>query len=81
MFFHTHLRRRFSPGVGYSVRTLAQSHSSSSATSCANPVNTPWPISERAIRITTVSSGCTTTQALSSGSPGRGPTGRLRSHT
>ena len=46
--------RGSAPGVGYSVVTLAQSHSSSSATSCARPVSVPWPISERAMRMTTV---------------------------
>ena len=61
------LRARFWPGVGYSVRTRAQSQSSSSATSCARPVSVPWPISERAMRTITVSSLCTTTQALISG--------------
>ncbi len=30
----------------------------------------PWPISERAMRITTVSSGFTTTQAFTSGARG-----------
>src|SRR6185312_5412530 len=53
----TRFRRTFSPGVGYSVVTLLQSHSSSSATSWASPVSVPCPISERAIRITTRSSG------------------------
>src|ERR1700712_2735595 len=63
------LRATLWPGVGYSVVTLDQSHSSSSATSCARPVRVPWPISERAMRITTVSSGRITTQALTSGEP------------
>src|ERR1700730_9717628 len=63
------LRARFWPGVGYSVLTFFQSHSSSSATSWARPVNVPWPISERAMRMTTVSSGRITTQALTSGEP------------
>src|SRR3954447_26797197 len=63
----TRLRAAFSPGVGNSVVTRDQSHSSSSATSCASPVSEPWPISERAMRITTVSSGLMTTQALISG--------------
>ena len=63
----TRLRATFSPGVGYSVVTFDQSHSSSSATSWARPVSVPWPISERAMRITTVSSGLITTQALISG--------------
>src|SRR5712691_965231 len=66
-FPQTRLRVRFSPGVGYSVVTFDQLHSSSSATSCARPVSVPWPISERAIRITTVSSGRMTTQAFTSG--------------
>src|SRR4029450_12047567 len=66
----TRLRARFWPGVGYSVVTFAQLHSSSSATSCASPVSDPCPISERAIRITTLSSGFTTTQALISGDAG-----------
>src|SRR5688572_30751175 len=66
---HARPRARFWPGVGYSVVTFAQSQSSSSATSWARPVSVPWPISERAMRITTVSSGCTTTQALISGVP------------
>src|SRR6266403_3373463 len=67
--FHTRLRARFCPGVGYSGVTFDQSHSSSSATSWARPVSVPWPISERAMRMTTVSSGRTTTQALTSGEP------------
>jgi uncharacterized repeat protein (TIGR04138 family) len=66
---HTRFRARFCPGVGYSVVTLAQSHSSSSATSWARPVTVPWPMSMRAMRMTTVSSGFTTTQALISGVP------------
>src|SRR5262249_36841927 len=60
-------RATLSPGVGYSVVTFDQSHSSSSATICASPVSVPWPISERAMRMTTVSSGRMTTQALTSG--------------
>src|SRR5262245_53995088 len=81
---HTRLRATFWPGVGYSVVTFDQSHSSSSATSCARPVSEPWPISERAMRMTTVSSGRITTQALISGEPSaarmtRGPpNGRSR---
>src|SRR5882724_12470359 len=63
----TRLRATFWPGVGYSVITFDQSHSSSSATSWARPVKVPWPISDRAIRITTVSSGRMTTQAFTSG--------------
>src|ERR1700704_1453324 len=63
------LRATLWPGVGYSVVTFDQSHSSSSATSWARPVRVPWPISERAMRITTVSSGRITTQALISGEP------------
>src|SRR5215471_7924868 len=66
---HTRLRATFWPGVGYSVVTFDQSHSSSSATSWASPVSEPWPISDRAIRMTTVSSGRITTHALISGEP------------
>src|SRR2546427_9276478 len=62
----TRLRARFCPGVIDSVETLLQSHSSSSATSWARPVSVPWPISERAMRITQVSSGLTTTHAPTS---------------
>src|SRR6185436_6173275 len=61
---HTRWRARFWPGVIESVVTFFQSHSSSSATSWARPVRVPCPISERAMRITQVSSGFTTTQAL-----------------
>src|SRR5579862_18195 len=63
------LRATLVPGVGYSQVTLLQLHSSSSATICARPVSEPWPISERAMRITTVSSGRITTQAPISGEP------------
>src|SRR3954462_4641954 len=63
------LRARLVPGVICSVVTFDQSHSSSSETSWARPVIVPWPISERATRITTVSSGRMTTQALISGVP------------
>src|SRR3984893_3446368 len=63
------LRATFCPGVGYSVVTFDQSHSSSSATNWARPVRVPWPISDRAMRMTTVSSGRITTQALTSGEP------------
>src|SRR5712691_8386482 len=66
---HTRLRARFCPGKTCSVATFDQSHSSSSATSWARPVSVPCPISERAMRITTVSSGRITTQALTSGVP------------
>ena len=66
---HTRLRATLWPGVGYSVVTFDQSHSSSSATICARPVSVPCPISERATRITTVSSGRITTQAVISGEP------------
>ena len=65
----TRLRATLCPGVGYSVVTFDQSQSSSSATSWASPVRVPWPISERATRMTTVSSGRITTQALTSGVP------------
>src|SRR5712671_2314435 len=66
---HARLRATLWPGVGYSVVTFDQSHSSSSATSWARPVRLPWPISDRAMRMTTVSSGRITTQALISGEP------------
>src|SRR5262249_36839275 len=62
----TRLCARFLPGKTCSVATLFQSHSSSSATSWARPVSVPCPISLRAMRTTQVSSGRTTTQALSS---------------
>ena len=54
-------------GIKFSTFTFDQSHSSSSATSCARPVSEPCPISERAMRTITVSSGFTTTQAVISG--------------
>src|SRR6185436_4574620 len=57
---------RFCPAVMDSVLIFFQSHSSSSATSCARPVRVPWPISERAMRMTQVSSGLTTTQMFTS---------------
>jgi hypothetical protein len=38
---HTRLRATLWPGVGYSVVTFAQSHSSSSATNWARPVSVP----------------------------------------
>src|SRR5216683_3417072 len=63
------LRATLWPGLGNSVVTFDQSHSSSSATSWARPVRVPCPISERAMRMTTVSSGRITTQALTSGEP------------
>src|SRR5213594_2131436 len=66
---HGRLRATDWPGVGYSVVTFVQSASSSSATICARPVSVPSPISERATRTTTVSSGRMTTHALISGEP------------
>src|SRR5881396_1892014 len=66
---HARLRFTLWPGVGYSVFTFDQSHSSSSATICARPVSVPCPISERAMRMTTVSSGRMTTHAVTSGEP------------
>src|SRR6202171_2470934 len=60
------LRAMLVPGVGYSQVTLFQSHSSSSATNWARPVREPWPISERAMRTTTVSLGRITTQTVTS---------------
>src|SRR5436190_19055935 len=80
---HGRLRATDWPGVGYSVVTFVQSASSSSATICARPVSVPCPISERAMRTTTVSSGRMTTQALTSGEPSAarttfGPNGTLK---
>src|SRR5580704_978500 len=80
---HTRLRATFWPGVGNSVVTFDQSALSSSATSWARPVSVPWPISERAIRMTTVSSGLITTQASTSGGMSAArttsaPNGRLK---
>src|SRR5258708_22168529 len=77
---HARLRATLWPGVGYSVVTFDQSHSSSSAHICARPVKVPCPISERAMRMTTVSSGRMTTHAVTSGEPSaaratRGPNG------
>src|SRR5882762_3782151 len=77
------LRFRLSPGVGYSMRTLDQLHSSSSATSCARPVIVPCPISERTTRMLTVSSGAIATQTPISGEPSCaratvGPKGRRK---
>src|SRR5215470_18029137 len=66
---HTRLRATLWPGAGYSVVTFVQSHSSSSAAIWASPVMVPWPISDRATLITTVSSGLMTTHALISGEP------------
>src|SRR5947209_4902291 len=63
------LRLTLSPGVGYSILTFDQSHSSSSATSCASPVIVPCPISERTTRMLTVSSGPIATQTPTSGEP------------
>src|SRR5215831_2067256 len=48
----------------YCGRTLLQSHCNSSHTIMALEVHTPWPSSVWAMRIVTVSSGATTTQAL-----------------
>jgi hypothetical protein len=69
----TRCRLRFSAGAANSGFTRRQSHSSSSATSMGSAVKMPWPISERATRMTTVSSGQITIQALTSGaaSPAR----------
>src|SRR5438477_2208308 len=75
------LRFTLSPGVGYSILTLDQLHSSSSATSCARPVIVPCPISERTTRMLTVSSGPIATQTPTPGEPScaratAGPNGR-----
>src|SRR6266851_2057808 len=63
------LRATLWPGVGYSITTLFQSQSSSSATSWARPVTVPWPISARTTRMTVVLSGRITTQTVISGEP------------
>src|SRR5258708_7963617 len=60
----TRLRARFWPGKTCSVATFFQSHSSSSATSCARPVSVPCPLSERAMRPTQVLSALTATEML-----------------
>src|SRR5512142_1380674 len=65
------LRRTCSLGEANSVETLCQSQPNSSATNWARPVMLPCPISERAMRITTRSSGWITIQWVTSGpSPG-----------
>src|SRR5438094_393391 len=51
------LRATLWPGVGYSISTLLQSQSSSSAMSWARPVIVPWPISARTARMRVVLSG------------------------
>ena len=81
---HARLRATLWPGVGYSITTLFQSHSSSSATSCTRPVIVPWPISARTTRTTVVLSGRITTQTVISGEPSAarttaGPKGGRRS--
>src|SRR5258706_10554735 len=78
------LRATLWPGVGYSISTLFQSHSSSSAMSCARPVIVPWPISARTARIRVVLSGRIATQTVISGDPSAarttaGPKGGRRS--
>src|SRR5215472_141693 len=67
MLPQTRLRATFCPGVGNSVETFDQSQPSSSAVSWARPVSVPWPISDLAMRMTTLSSGLITAQALTSG--------------
>src|SRR5262249_15167719 len=64
---HTRPRARFSCGPANSVRTLLQSHSSSSATSIASAVRTPCPISDLAILMVTSSFGAMTIHAVISG--------------
>src|SRR5947209_8003213 len=63
------LLARLRDGLIPSLVTFFQSHSSSSATSWARPVSVPWPISERAMRMTQVSSGLIATQMLTSVAP------------
>ena len=60
------LRRTCSFTSAYSGLTLLQSHCNSSATSMGKPVKLPWPISERAMRMITVSSGSMTIQCVTS---------------
>ncbi len=64
MLPQTRLRLRFSCGGANSAFTLLQSHSSSSATSIGRAVKLPWPISDLATRMITVSSGSITIQAV-----------------
>jgi len=64
---HTRLRATFWPAVGNSYLTFDHSHSSSSATIWQKARQCALAISERATRMVTVSSECTTTQALTSG--------------
>src|SRR5262245_44521162 len=66
---HTRLRATLSPGVGYSITTLFQSASSSSATSWARPVIVPCPISARTTRMAVTLLGRITTQTVISGEP------------
>src|SRR5258708_9249961 len=78
------LRATLWPGVGYSMSTLFQAESSSSAMSCARPVIVPWPISARTARIRVVLSGRIATQTVISGDPSAarttaGPKGGRRS--
>src|SRR6185437_7889201 len=61
------LRRRFSSGATNSAPTVRQSQASSSATSMGSAVKMPWPISERATRMVTRSSGAITIQQVISG--------------
>ena len=69
MLPQTRSRRRFSCGGANSALTLLQSHSSSSATSIGSAVKLPWPISDLATRMMTVSSGSITIQAVISRAP------------
>ena len=80
MLPQTRLRRRFSCGEANSALTLLQSHSSSSATSIGSAVKLPWPISDLATRMMTVSSGSITIQAVISGASdcARAPVGAER---
>src|SRR5215211_411090 len=63
------LLARLRAGLMPSTDTFFQSHSSSSATSCARPVMVPCPISERATRTTQESSALMATQMLTSVAP------------
>ena len=64
MLPQTRSRLRFSCGGANSASTLLQSHPSSSATSIGSAVKLPWPISDLATRMITLSSGSITIQAV-----------------
>ena len=77
----TCLRLKFSEADANSGLTLPQSHSSSSATNIGKAVKLPWPISDRATLMITVSSGSTMIQALISGAVSTAEADSLRKGT